>query len=830
MAPLICHFLIGLPASGKSTFARRLQEMIPNTAIVSTDTAREKLFDDESIQGDWAKEVEPEILKQIQNAISSGKPVIYDATNIRRDWRMGMLMKIEEKLQEIDAPQVYWVAWHLQTPVETCKEWNQKRDRHVPDEVIEEFNKSLEKFPIETGEGFIKLFQLSPPEYYVSIKRKEKLPSGSRHKTKTVIEKYDIPRLFAEELAVDRLIASLQSKQNQQGKGQWHQYSKLLDFERLIYLISLILNNPGIESIESICELMQNKYGKIYSSQKEISRDIQWLNENYFTHEYAKDYKNIYLEILPDISLDDYIFCHCFSKKKSFIRLLEVIRFLCHSPVFIANKNDIIENVEWEIEENCLDNQIKNNLYESLEEIQKKLLDEEFRKLEKSKEKAKIKLNKQEINRFEAKIDNLKKTQEVSFPLRYVLAFKMLLKNIDITGEQKGNIFYKSGVEIAKEIQYFGHNFRKDVQQHLKKYQILSDKTMDKGYFIGTALFSKMELEDIYERMILPHKDYVDELVADEIYSQVESRLGSKAIDIQKREPIRKIGISSIVDYEFLPGDSLARKDNLQIIENAIAHKNKLKLSYLKGSGKHIDIKEQHQDFEAYPLLILFHNIAWYLGLEYADGEKQGLYKFERLDRLKLLKQFENEGDLTKDKKFSQSIKNINKLYNACPGIFLGNKDLQQKWLNNKAIAKTKIELWFTNEIYPFILEGMKRYKGIQMTDPRSNPQLDIPKIYTLQTYYENLKFELPKTDLSEEDLREKQKGLKLEKIFQLEKTNDLNFPNKFTVNFPTWSIQDYDFLRWILGFGGAVKVKQPKELIAKIDNLANSICKNYTS
>lgn len=157
----ICHFLIGLPASGKSTFARKLQEMIPNSTIVSTDTARKKLFGDESIQGDWANEVEPEVLEQIKNAIASNKPVIYDATNVRRDWRMGMLMKIEEKVKEINAPQVYWVAWHLQTPVDVCKEWNQQRDRRVPNEVIEEYAKFLQLEPPSLEEGFKDIYRLS---------------------------------------------------------------------------------------------------------------------------------------------------------------------------------------------------------------------------------------------------------------------------------------------------------------------------------------------------------------------------------------------------------------------------------------------------------------------------------------------------------------------------------------------------------------------------------------------------------------------------------------------------------------------------------------------
>ena len=157
---LICHFLIGLPASGKSTLARRLQEITPNATIVSTDTARKKLFRDEKIQGNWADEVEPEVLEQIKNAIAHNNSVIYDATNVKRDWRIGMLMKIKEKLQQINAPPICWIAWHLQTPVGVCKKWNQKRDRQVPNEVIEEYSELLKQFPPQIEEGFKNIYKL----------------------------------------------------------------------------------------------------------------------------------------------------------------------------------------------------------------------------------------------------------------------------------------------------------------------------------------------------------------------------------------------------------------------------------------------------------------------------------------------------------------------------------------------------------------------------------------------------------------------------------------------------------------------------------------------
>ena len=74
---LLCHFLIGLPACGKSTFARQLNQKIPDSVIISTDTIRERLFGDATIQGDWNR-VENMAIEHIRLAIRYKQIVIYD--------------------------------------------------------------------------------------------------------------------------------------------------------------------------------------------------------------------------------------------------------------------------------------------------------------------------------------------------------------------------------------------------------------------------------------------------------------------------------------------------------------------------------------------------------------------------------------------------------------------------------------------------------------------------------------------------------------------------------------------------------------------------------
>ncbi len=144
---MICHFLIGVPGSGKSTFAVELAKL-GNYRIVSTDAIRQQLYGDASIQGEWSQ-VEEKVISQIVDAIAQGDSIIYDATNAKRAWRMDLLSKLKSI-----TPSGFWMAWYMQTPVANCKLWNQQRIRQVPDFVIENMHKSLQDFPPIAAEGF----------------------------------------------------------------------------------------------------------------------------------------------------------------------------------------------------------------------------------------------------------------------------------------------------------------------------------------------------------------------------------------------------------------------------------------------------------------------------------------------------------------------------------------------------------------------------------------------------------------------------------------------------------------------------------------------------
>ena len=120
--------LCGLPASGKSTYAKDLAKLY-NANIHSSDDIREELSGD--INNQSINEVVFKTLhNRIKEDLKSGKNCIYDATNISYKRRMAFL----SELNKISCIKIcYLIATHYAE----CIYNNRHRERKVPEEVIE---------------------------------------------------------------------------------------------------------------------------------------------------------------------------------------------------------------------------------------------------------------------------------------------------------------------------------------------------------------------------------------------------------------------------------------------------------------------------------------------------------------------------------------------------------------------------------------------------------------------------------------------------------------------------------------------------------------------
>ncbi len=124
----VLYMFVGLPASGKSYYTRKLAKKT-GVNIHSSDDIRRELYGDERIQGD-RNTVFNTLHSRIKEDLRDGKSTIYDACNISYKRRMAFL----QELNNISCKKVCIFA---ATPFEKCLENNAKRERYVPTEVIE---------------------------------------------------------------------------------------------------------------------------------------------------------------------------------------------------------------------------------------------------------------------------------------------------------------------------------------------------------------------------------------------------------------------------------------------------------------------------------------------------------------------------------------------------------------------------------------------------------------------------------------------------------------------------------------------------------------------
>jgi predicted kinase len=139
--------LVGLPGSGKSTYAEKF------AGVISSDEIRRLLCDDPTNQN-----IHPQTFAMLRRLLRArlelGRPVTYvDATNLTRAARRPYI-KITE-LFGCDVDAVFF-----DVPLKECQRRNRLRKRVVPDEAIEKMARQL--VAPTTGEGFRRVTRITP--------------------------------------------------------------------------------------------------------------------------------------------------------------------------------------------------------------------------------------------------------------------------------------------------------------------------------------------------------------------------------------------------------------------------------------------------------------------------------------------------------------------------------------------------------------------------------------------------------------------------------------------------------------------------------------------
>lgn len=132
--------MMGVPGSGKSTFAKELVENRPNTVRVSRDDIRFSLLE----KGDeyFAKEdkVFKTFTETIDKYLAEGKDVIADATHLNRGSRKKLINNLTVKPDQI-------LIVYIKVPLEKALEQNELRkgtQSYVPTKVIKDMWENLQ--------------------------------------------------------------------------------------------------------------------------------------------------------------------------------------------------------------------------------------------------------------------------------------------------------------------------------------------------------------------------------------------------------------------------------------------------------------------------------------------------------------------------------------------------------------------------------------------------------------------------------------------------------------------------------------------------------------
>lgn len=199
--------LVGIPASGKDTWAREYVKKHPDTIIHSSDDIREELYGDASCQESPIKVFELMRSRTIRD-LRAGKDVIYNATNLTYKNRKSILSQLK-KIDNLTCYCKIFVA-----PVEVCKERNAKRERVVPDFVYDRMLKSFQVPFYNEGFddiGIIKTWDGDSLEYMKGILEKVKEFGGQKnpHHTLSLQEHCQEAARLAFEKGYDGISAAL---------------------------------------------------------------------------------------------------------------------------------------------------------------------------------------------------------------------------------------------------------------------------------------------------------------------------------------------------------------------------------------------------------------------------------------------------------------------------------------------------------------------------------------------------------------------------------------------------------------------------------------------
>ena len=730
--PLRCHLLIGPPGSGKTTLAHQLAPLLQGAngepgLVLSTDAIREELFGDAAVQGPW-EEIRAVLLQRLNAAVAAGTPVIIDATHARRPWRL-----MYTQVLQLPRP-VEWIGWWLTTKREQCKAWALRRDRPVPEAVIEEFHASLNNrfFKPDRAEGFAAIVALNPAAGEGST------DDDLRHR-------------------LAGLAGRIRNARNRQRaiEPQLHRYSRLLDLERLLFLVRLLTSFNGLDASDpgTAAELLRicNPAPEGDLAERAAAYLASWKDVHGGNSDGYGDVEAIRADL-------------AWLEANGFFRLDWQAR-----PPIDPGSGGPVQGSSINGGYPAL---ASREVFQRVFTLLRHILQEPF-------DAPELAPAAEPTAQAPPRAKRARRSREEFSPL-----YRHLIARLD---DLEGS--YRSDQEAA---------LRYDIEHILIPYGFLAPvkgrpQSRRQGYAIGTALLSADQLQEVHAQL-KASLDRLSDQSQKPLLRSLEERLQRVGLLNAAGTPSRRVQAKRALAHrsftEEKPG-TLADPEMAARVERAIVDRRRVWLRHLPDPVT--DEQRQRGDdgrFRAWPLQLLFHNISWYLAFEtFQIGRRDGLglIRILRVDRLVLLNDDGNARRGT-DQEHEGALERLQRLLHVCGGLYFGESIDDQQTVIAPVSGRRVEPPWgvmrfsCTPQVFQLIREEPNRFPPEHTAYAMSIPGDGGLRSGLLHT--------LPPNPASD------------------------SHPYPVEIRLPIWTLErDWDLRNWLFRWGAGIRIEQPLDL-----------------